>query len=112
MPKGGPPRHIHHREDEWYYVLSSEFLFDLGNIKYTLPVGGSIWAPRGIPHVWANVGATEGRMILSCLPGGFENFFNDSAGGLVGKLTAADLQAVMTKYGIEMLGPPLFPPTS
>ncbi|MEG9436361.1 cupin domain-containing protein [Edaphobacter sp. HDX4] len=67
-PKGGPPRHIHHREDEWYYVLSSEFLFEVGNVKYTLPVGGSICAPRDIPHVLANVGTTEGRIILMCIP--------------------------------------------
>jgi quercetin dioxygenase-like cupin family protein len=50
-PQTGPPRHIHHREDEWYYVLAGEFLFEVGDVKYALPVGGSIWTPRDIPHV-------------------------------------------------------------
>jgi quercetin dioxygenase-like cupin family protein len=109
-PKGGPPRHIHHREDEWYYVLSGEYLFEVENDKYTLPIGASIWAPRDIPHVWANAGTTDGRIILMCQPGGFENFFDESAKGMMDKMTAAQMEAIAEKYGMEMLGPPLFPP--
>lgn len=30
LPQSGPMRHVHHREDEWYYVLSGEFLFKAG----------------------------------------------------------------------------------
>ena len=55
MPQTGPYQHVHHREDEWYYVLSGEFLFKAGGEEHTLPVGASIWLPKGIPHVWANV---------------------------------------------------------
>src|SRR5678815_5230281 len=49
LPQSGPMRHVHHREDEWYYVLSGEFLFKAGDETHTLPVGGSIWLPRDIP---------------------------------------------------------------
>lgn len=111
-PKGGPPRHVHHREDEWFYVLSGEFLFEVGNDKYTLPGGSAIWAPRDIPHVYANGGTTEGRLILTCVPGGFENFFDEFVRGMMNTMSVADMKALHAKYGLEMLGPPLFPPTS
>jgi mannose-6-phosphate isomerase-like protein (cupin superfamily) len=52
MPRSGPFLHVHHREDEWYYVVSGEFLFRAGDDEHSLLTGGSIWLPRGIPHVW------------------------------------------------------------
>jgi mannose-6-phosphate isomerase-like protein (cupin superfamily) len=111
-PQTGPPRHIHHREDEWYYVLAGEFLFEVDGVKYTLPVGGSIWAPRDIPHVWANTSTTEGRVILMCQPGGFENFFDAFVKGMIDKVSPAQMEQIHARYGMEMLGPPLFPPTA
>src|SRR6267143_1323009 len=48
LPRSGPFQHVHHREDEWYYVLSGEFLFRAGGEEYNLLTGGSIWLPRGI----------------------------------------------------------------
>jgi quercetin dioxygenase-like cupin family protein len=111
-PQTGPARHIHHREDEWYYVLAGEFLFEVGGVKYTLPAGGSIWAPRDIPHVWANTSTTEGRVILMCQPGGFENFFDACVKGMMDKVSNAQMEKIYAKYGMEMSGPPLFPPTS
>ncbi len=110
--RGGPPRHIHHREDEWYYVLAGEYLFEVGDVKYTLPVGGSIWAPRDIPHVWANTSTTEGRVILLCQPGGFENFFDAAGKGMMDKASPAQMEQIMNRYGMEVLGPPIFPPTA
>jgi mannose-6-phosphate isomerase-like protein (cupin superfamily) len=111
-PKMGPPRHVHHREDEWYYVLSGEFLFEVGGTKYTLPTGSAIWAPRDIPHVWANPGTVDGRMILLCQPGGFERFFDELAKAEMDKDTLEQMGQLMLKYGMEMLGPPLFDPIS
>jgi hypothetical protein len=32
-PRQGPPRHVHHREDETYYILTGEFLFEVGGTK-------------------------------------------------------------------------------
>jgi quercetin dioxygenase-like cupin family protein len=93
-PRTGPPRQIHHREDEWYYVLAGEYLFEVDGSKYTLPVGGSIWAPRDIPHVWANTSTTEGRVILMCQPGGFENFFDAFVKGMMEQVRPAQLRVL------------------
>src|SRR6266536_3148885 len=57
--RSGPPLHVHHREDETYYVLSGEFLFEVGGEKYSLPTGATIFAPRDIPHRWANVASND-----------------------------------------------------
>ena len=113
LPQTGPYLHVHHREDEWYYVLSGEFLFKAGGEEHTLPAGASIWLPRGIPHVWANMGTTENKLILVCQPGGFEKFFEEM-GSAMSKANAANAEktmgAMFAKYGMEMLGPPLFKP--
>jgi len=113
LPQTGPYLHVHHREDEWYYVLSGEFIFKAGDETHTLPVGGSIWLPRGIPHVWANTSDAGAKLILVCQPGGFERFFEEM-GNAMEKVDSADAQnrmkEVMAKYGMELLGPPLFKP--
>jgi quercetin dioxygenase-like cupin family protein len=108
----GPPRHVHHREDEWYYVLSGDFLFEVGDATYTLSTGATIWAPRKIPHGWANLGTQDARMILPWQPGGFELFFDELARSELKKDTPDQMGKLAAKYGVEVLGPPLFEPPS
>jgi quercetin dioxygenase-like cupin family protein len=56
---GGPPAHVHRREDEAFLVVEGEFeLF--------------IFGPRGVPHAFKSVGPTAGRMIITLLPAGVE----------------------------------------
>lgn len=108
LPRSGPFLHVHHREDEWYYVLSGEFLFRAETEEFTLQAGGSVWLPRGIPHVWANTATTDGKLILICQPGGFEKFFDDIGKVPLDKKSPDTMKELMAKYGMEMLGPPIF----
>ena len=115
MPQAGPALHVHHREDEWYYVLSGKFLFKAGGVEHILPAGGSIWLPRGTPHVWTNLSEVEAKLILVCFPGGFEKFFEEMGAAMAkvepGSPAASKKMAeVFAKYGMEMLGPPLLKP--
>lgn len=113
LPQTGPMLHVHHREDEWYYVLSGEFIFKAGTETFTLPAGASIWLPRDIPHVWANTTNSNAKLILVCRPGGFERFFEE-IGSEMEKVSLenapAKMAEIMSKYGMEMLGPPLLKP--
>ena len=113
-PQTGPYLHVHHREDEWYYVLSGEFLFQAGGEQHTLPMGGSIWLPRGIPHTWANTGSADAKLILVCQPGGFEKYFDEMGSEMTdvhdSDTATRKMKEVMAKYGVELLGPPLFRP--
>ena len=108
LPRSGPFQHVHHREDEWYYILSGEFLFRAGGEEYNLLTGGSIWLPRGIPHVWANTATIDGKLILMCQPGGFEKFFDEIGRVPVDKKSSDTMRDLIAKYGMEMLGPPIF----
>jgi len=107
LPRTGTVRHVHHREDEWFYVLSGEFIFEAGKEKYSLSVGGSIWLPRDIPHVFANTTEAVGKLIAICQPGGFEKFLDELGNTPAGQMNEARMEEVMAKYGMEYLGPPL-----
>ena len=112
LPQSGPALHVHHREDEWYYVLSGDFLFRVGGETHVLPVGSTIWLPRDIPHVWMNTTDEEGKLLLICQPGGFEKFF-EAMGNAMQKSSAdpdaanQQMKEIMAKFGMELLGPPL-----
>jgi len=49
--KGGPARHLHYEQDEWFYVVESEFIFEIGQEKFRLNPGDSLFAPPRVPHV-------------------------------------------------------------
>jgi len=58
MVRGGPPRHIHYEQEEWFYFVegSHEVLMEVGKTKLRLKPGDSVLAPRNVPHVWAYLG--------------------------------------------------------
>jgi quercetin dioxygenase-like cupin family protein len=112
VAQSGPALHVHHREDEWYYVLAGDFLFRVGGETHNLSAGSSIWLPRDIPHVWMNTSDRDAKLLLICQPGGFEKFF-DEMGRAMDKVPAnsdaanQQMKEIMAKYGMELLGPPL-----
>ena len=50
---GGGPRHLHHDQDEWIYVIEGEFDFEVGDERFRLGAGETVFIPRKIAHVWA-----------------------------------------------------------
>ena len=54
--KGGPARHLHYEQDEWFHVTEGVFDFEVDKEKFTLGPGDSLLGPRKVPHVWAHVG--------------------------------------------------------
>ena len=59
--KGGPARHLHTDQDEWFYCVEGEFIIEVGQERLTLNPGDSLLAPRQVPHVWAYVGDATGQ---------------------------------------------------
>jgi quercetin dioxygenase-like cupin family protein len=103
--KGGPAKHLHHEQDEWFYCLEGEFQFEIGGKKYTLIPGDSLIGPRKVPHVWAYTGDKVGRLLVAFSPAGrMEAFFRE-----VTKANAMPPQdpALWLAYGMELLGPPM-----
>ena len=58
---GGPARHLHYDQDEWFYALEGEFVVEVGAERFSLQPGDSLLAPRQVPHVWAYVGDNAGQ---------------------------------------------------
>lgn len=115
QPGGGPPPHIHHREDESFFVLDGEVTFTLGDRKVVAKAGSFIQGPRGIPHAFKNESGASARMLILLTPPGFEKFMAEFAQPVPSfdsppvPTTPADIQnllAIAPKYGIEILPPP------
>ena len=105
--KGGPPRHLHHNENEWFYVLEGEYIAEIGSERFHLKAGDSILGPREVPHAWAFVGDTPGKLLIAFAPAGkMESFFRDNAKRRKDGEYLNDAE-VHRAYGLELLGPPL-----
>lgn len=115
-PKGAePPRHIHHNEDETFYVMEGEVTFYIGDDVYEATPGTFVYGPRGVPHSF--VFETDVvRMHTIVAPGGAEEHFRDErysepAEALTlppeaGPPDVAALAEDLARYGIEIVGPP------
>jgi mannose-6-phosphate isomerase-like protein (cupin superfamily) len=53
-PEWMAPRHIHHEDDEAWYVLEGRLRVRVGNDDHDIPAGGAVIGPRGIPHTFCN----------------------------------------------------------
>jgi len=103
--KGGPPLHVHHAQDEWFFVREGEFIFQVGLDTFRLRAGDSLFAPRKVPHAFANVSDT-GKLMIAYQPAGtIEQFFND--GSLVKNPTPAVMQDLFRAHAMEIVGPPI-----
>ncbi|MBI2927549.1 MAG: cupin domain-containing protein [Verrucomicrobia bacterium] len=103
---GGPPPHIHHREDETFYVLEGEYELMCGGQTHRMGKGATALLPRDVPHAYKCLSAGGGHLLVTLTPAGFERFFEE-----VGALSAAEQQdiprviAIGQKYGLEFLPP-------
>ena len=105
--KGGPPRHLHHEQEEWFYVVESHYIVEIGDEHHSLGPGDSVLAPRKVAHVWAHVGEGTGRLIAALQPAGeIEAFFGELA-KLGNSPQREELQRVFSSHGLELTGPPL-----
>jgi quercetin dioxygenase-like cupin family protein len=117
-PQGaGSPLHVHHREDEWFYVIDGELTFWVGGQVINAPAGSFVYGPREIPHTFI-VNSAEARFLLVTEPAGFENFLralSEPAQTLTLPPPSAappdpqQMMATAAEYGIEILGPPGIP---
>ena len=108
-PMSGPPRHVHAREDEWFYVLDGELVFELDGQRVTVGAGGSVWLRRGVVHAYQNFTGRDARLLIVTTPGAFHDFFVElsAAAPPGGMPTREAFAALDAKYGITTLGPPM-----
>jgi quercetin dioxygenase-like cupin family protein len=74
-PKGGPPLHVHPYQDEFFYIVEGEYLFQIADEKFKMKKGDTIFLPRNIQHAFVQL-TDEGKVIVSYIPAGkMEDFF-------------------------------------
>ena len=108
VPPGfGSPFHVHHNEDESFYVLDGQIRFFSGGESWVLGPGGFAFLPRGIPHGFRTEADVASRSLLLVTPGGFDQFVAElsSTEPPAGPPDMALLVQTAARYGIEILGP-------
>jgi quercetin dioxygenase-like cupin family protein len=112
-PRVGPPPHIHHTQEETFYVLEGEMEFITDGLTTRAVAGSLVRIPRGVLRDYRNVGSEPARVLVLYAPGGFEGFFEE-VGELVTDHFAPPedppdvekLVAAAAKYGSEIPPPP------
>ena len=105
--KGGPARHLHHEQEEWFYVVEGEYVIEVGEERYELGPGDSVLGPRKVAHVWAHVGEGTGRLIAALQPAGEIEAFFDELAKMGSSPEREVLQRAFGSHGLELAGPPL-----
>ena len=113
IPAGfATPYHVHHAEDEGFYLLEGDVTFICDGQELAARPGAYIFGPRGIPHGFRVEGSTPARMLFLASPSGFEQFVEE-VGEPAKELTLPppgppDMEKLMIlaeKHHIEILGP-------
>jgi mannose-6-phosphate isomerase-like protein (cupin superfamily) len=113
--RSSPPLHVHHQEDEAWFVLDGRLTFQVGDSSWTAAGGAFVWAPRGLPHTF-RVDSPTARMLALAVPGGFDRFALTTGRPAAaptlpppadGPPDIGGLVAAAREHGMEILGPPL-----
>ena len=108
-PGVGPPRHIHHVQDEVFFVIDGHVDIEIAGELYTAGPGDVAYVPRGAVHAFANPGKDRVRLRYTFSPAGgseamFRAFF---AASEAGGLDPDAMAGIALKYDTEIVGPPL-----
>jgi mannose-6-phosphate isomerase-like protein (cupin superfamily) len=102
---GGPPLHLHLHQEEWFYVMDGQLVFQVGEQRLQLHPGESLLAPRRVPHTFSALGKTPARMLIAFCPAGkMEQYFRDAEKD---KAAAAEATFIQ-RYEMEWVGPSPF----
>lgn len=114
VPPGyAPPRHIHHSEDEAWFVLEGEVSFFCGDETFGASSGSFVFLPKGVQHAFKVGESGPARLLTLTAPGSFASFVEE-AGEPARELAIPPpsppdverLAEVANRYDIEILGPP------
>ena len=107
-PMGGPPLHVHHRQEETIHVLKGRFKVRIGDETFRCGEGGFAYLPSGQPHAFLNLTDEPAELTMVFTPGGTHKFFEE-LGPLARTATPdrAAIAALFQKHDCTLLGPPL-----
>jgi mannose-6-phosphate isomerase-like protein (cupin superfamily) len=103
----GPPRHLHHREDEIFELIEGQAVIWTPDLSFVLASGDLVLLPKLGEHTWRAYGPKGVRFTATFTPSGFERFFQDIERRHLLAADVAELTAVAAGVGMDILGPPL-----
>jgi quercetin dioxygenase-like cupin family protein len=113
-PGGGPPPHVHSREEESFYILEGEITFTINGVQLVASAGMFANMPVGTPHSFKNESGKSAKMLISVAPAGLERMFFEVGVELPEGSTTAlpptkeeieKLLKIAPGYGVEIMVP-------
>jgi quercetin dioxygenase-like cupin family protein len=114
----GSPWHVHPDEDEWFYVLDGQFTFYVDQTRLSLPAGGFVFGPKGVPHTF--IAETDNaKALIGFQPFHFEGFLREVGEPATERVVPPPLDTtpdmahigpIAARNGMNILGPPGPPP--
>jgi mannose-6-phosphate isomerase-like protein (cupin superfamily) len=99
------PLHVHEREDELFYVIEGEHIFQVGDEQFRVGAGGLVFAPRGVPHAQRRAVPRTGRILVFTAPAGLEGFFRELAeADRAGQIGPEAYARASKRYAVTWLG--------
>ena len=106
-PGGWVPEHVHHAEEEAWYVLEGTLSFRFGERKVDAPAGSFVLVPRGNLHAFGNDSDAPARFLMMFAPAGMEGFFAEmdelAANGSYASIGTQTMIDIAGKYNMEMI---------
>ena len=94
------PPHRHEREDELCLVQDGQVGWRIGDRELLANPGSVTFLPRGVPHAYWNPSDSPGRLVLVCVPGGLERFFQEL---VAGSMDAERTATVSARHGMVLV---------
>ena len=107
-PRGGPPLHVHHNQEETIHVLRGQYKIRIGEETFHCGEGAFAYLPSGVPHAFLTTTDDPGEIVVVYTPGGGHRFYEE-----LGPLTRngtpdrAAVAAVVEKHDMTLLVPPI-----
>jgi mannose-6-phosphate isomerase-like protein (cupin superfamily) len=102
MPGDGVSRHVHDRDEEFYYILEGAYEMQAGDKRFTAEAGSLVVIPRDVPHEFRNAGRVPARALMIFRPGGFDELGEEMRqAAAAGTLDAKQREAIFTKWGVH-----------
>lgn len=109
------PLHVHHHEDEAFWILEGSLTFEVGDKTIQAEAGSFLFGPRDVPHRYT-VNKGPARLLFILTPSGFEDFIRETSEPAPSAILPPrpeapptdeemeQLMPIVQKYGMEILG--------
>jgi Cupin domain len=101
QPEYQAPLHVHHDDDEAWYVLSGRLMVRIGDDDFDVPAGAAVVGPHGVPHTFWNPDPAPARyvIVMSSQTSAMLDALHSG-----GRLSPVEVREIFAKYGCELLG--------